>query len=130
MKRFVFSAVTLTLLLSASMALAAVEAPGDMVLRPPEGMEAKKSFVDFSHSIHGAAKIDCVTCHHTWDQKSEISSCSVAGCHDQPGKKGDNSFYMAFHEKQSDISCLGCHKTEKKNGNKNVPVSCKSCHPK
>lgn len=131
MHRFILSTMTLcVLILAAAFAFAAVEAPGDLKLGPPEGMKASKTLVDFSHAKHGDAKVECVTCHHTWDSKSEIKSCAAAGCHDQPGKKGKNAFYVAFHAKKSEASCLGCHKIVKKQGNKVVPVSCKSCHPK
>lgn len=116
------------LIFSSVMAQAATEVPADLILTPPETMRAKKSPVDFSHTIHGAAKIECATCHHTWDGTSNIQSCSASGCHDQDGKRGPNSFYAAFHDKKSEASCLGCHKSVKKQGNANVPTSCKSCH--
>ncbi len=130
MHRFLISTMTLcVLILAAALAWAAVEAPADLKLGPPEGMKASKTLVDFSHTKHSAAKVECVTCHHTWDSKSEVKSCAAPGCHDQPGKKGKNSFYTAFHTKKSEASCVGCHKIVKKTGKK-VPVSCKSCHPK
>ncbi len=130
MHRFILSTMTLSVLvLTAALAWAAVEAPPELKLAPPEGMKATKALVDFSHTKHESANINCVTCHHTWDQKSEVQSCSVSGCHDQPGKKGENTFYAAFHAKNSDASCLGCHKEVKKQG-KDVPVACKACHAK
>ena len=131
MHRFIMTITTLSvLILGSALAWAAVDAPADLKLGPPEGMKATKTLVDFSHSKHDAANIDCVSCHHTWDSKSDIQSCSAAGCHNQKGKKEVNSFYFAFHNKKSETSCVGCHKVAKKNGNKNVPVGCKSCHPK
>lgn len=131
MHRYVLSTMTLcSLLLAASLPTAAENKPVNLILSPPEGVKASKAFVAFPHAQHEAAKLDCVTCHHTWDQKSEVRQCSTSGCHDQPGKKGATSFYAAFHSKKSDASCLGCHKKMKKAGNKAVPVSCKSCHPK
>lgn len=130
MHRFLISTMTLSvLILTAALAWAAVEAPGDLKLGPPDGMKATKTLVDFSHSKHDAAKVECTACHHTWDTKSAVQSCAAPGCHDQAGKKGKNSFYTAFHAKKSEISCVGCHKVAKTAG-KNVPVSCKSCHPK
>ena len=72
-------------ILIATLAWAAPEAPGDLKLGPPEGWKASKPLVDFSHAGHGAAKIDCATCHHTWDGTGEIKGCGTAGCHDQPG---------------------------------------------
>ena len=118
------------LILVAALAGAATDAPADLKLGPPEGMKATKTLVDFSHTKHDAAKIDCTACHHTWDGKSDVKSCATAGCHDQTGKKGKNAFYTAFHSKKSENSCLGCHKIVKKKDGKPVPVSCKACHPK
>lgn len=130
MHRTIISTMTLAvILLTATLAWATVEVPTDMRLGPPEGMKASKTEVAFSHQTHDAAKIECTTCHHTWDGKSDVQSCATAGCHDQKGKKGVHSFYLAFHNKKSEASCLGCHKVMKKQG-QNVPVSCKSCHPK
>lgn len=131
MHRFIISTMTLcVLILAAALAWAAVEAPADLKLGPPEGMKASKTLVEFSHAKHGAANVECATCHHTWDGKSKVQSCAAPGCHDQPGKKGETAFYSAFHAKKAENSCLGCHKIAKKAGKANVPVSCKSCHPK
>lgn len=118
-----------SILFTASSAMALVSAPVDLTIKPPQGIKATKTLVAFSHTIHDGAKVECVTCHHTWDKKSEVKKCSTAGCHDQPGKKGINAFYTAFHKRKSATSCLGCHKDMKKQG-KTVPVACKSCHPK
>lgn len=131
MHRFIMTTMTLcTLLLTSTLAFAAVEAPADLKLGPPEGMKASKALVDFSHTKHDAADVACVKCHHTWDGKTDVKSCAASGCHDQPGKKGVNSFYVAFHSKKSEASCVGCHKIVKKRDKKPVPVSCKACHPK
>jgi hypothetical protein len=131
MHRFIIITMALCVfILTSVLALAAIDAPADMKLSPPEGMKARKAFVDFSHEKHGAAKIDCTTCHHTWDGKSEIQGCSSSGCHDQTGKKGTTAFYTAFHSKKSETSCLGCHKIIKKKEGKPVPVACKACHKK
>ncbi|MBG0789874.1 MAG: cytochrome c3 family protein [Desulfovibrionaceae bacterium] len=130
MQRFVLSILAIcALVLTVSMASAAPECPADMKLTAPEGYKVTKTPVDFSHAKHKAAEIECASCHHTWDGKGEVKSCAAAGCHDQPGKKGENTYYSAFHAKD-DKSCLGCHKAKKKAGNTVVPVSCKNCHPK
>jgi hypothetical protein len=130
MHRFITTLLTFSfLILATTLAQASNTAPMDMKIGPPKSMKATKTLVDFSHDRHGTAKIECITCHHTWDGKNDIKSCSVSGCHDQPGKKGNTAFYRAFHSKKSDSSCLGCHKIVKKGGTP-VPVACKSCHPK
>jgi len=126
-----FLTITLTLLavlLAASLSFAGPKAPGDLHLAPPAAWKASKSSVAFSHSGHAKAKIDCKSCHHAWDGKGPVRSCAAAGCHDQPGKKGERAFYSAFHAK-ADRSCLGCHKSVKAKGG-HAPVACKECHAK
>jgi len=114
-------------------AVIAGNAPADnMVLKAPEGVDMKKSPVDFPHKQHVDAKVDCMTCHHTAESQDAIGGCSVEGCHtdaSKGAKRDPKGFYQAFHSKKSDASCLGCHKKLKKEG-KEVPVSCKDCHPK
>jgi hypothetical protein len=129
MHRFIIAITALCILALAMPVLAAPTAPKDMILGPPAAMKASKDPVRFSHARHDAAKVECVTCHHTWDAAGEIQSCAASGCHDQPGKKGATAFYSAFHAKSAANSCLGCHKAEAKNG-RPVPVSCKDCHTK
>ncbi|KAB1442762.1 cytochrome c3 family protein [Pseudodesulfovibrio senegalensis] len=104
---------------------AATKAPADMVLKAPEGMKMKKTPVAFPHGKHEALLKDCKVCHHTYEGSGDVKGCSSAGCHDQASKKEKMSFYKAFHDKKSKVSCLGCHKAEKKG-----PKSCKDCHPK
>lgn len=131
MHRFVLSTMALAVtILASTLVWAATTAPGDLKIGPPEGWKATKTLVDFSHATHDSAKIDCVTCHHAWDGKSDIQSCATTGCHDQTGKKGNNTFYAAFHNKNADSSCLGCHKKTNKKDKTALPVSCKTCHPK
>ncbi|WP_272700717.1 cytochrome c3 family protein [Desulfovibrio sp. Fe33] len=128
MRRIVITLMALFTFGLAVSAWAAPSAPGDIKLGPPTGMEATKSLVDFPHGRHVKADMECATCHHTWDGKSEIKGCSASGCHDQPGKKEATAFYSAFHAKNTDKSCLGCHKIVKKRDGKPVPISCKQCH--
>ncbi|MEF2230535.1 MAG: cytochrome c3 family protein [Pseudodesulfovibrio sp.] len=123
--------ITLTILavlLAASLAWAGPMAPDDMRLAPPAGWPSTKPCVEFSHASHSDAKIDCTICHHTWDGKGPIQSCSAAGCHDQQGKTGPQALYAAFHAKDAQSSCLGCHKTANARDGANLPVGCKDCH--
>lgn len=103
--------------------LQAVEAPADLTIQAPAGMTATKTPVKFSHKGH--AKIDCKICHH----KGEASQkCASAGCHDSTDPKdktSEKSFYKAYHDMQSERSCIGCHKKEAKG-----PTKCPECHPK
>ncbi len=103
---------------------AATKAPGDMVLKAPEGMKAKKSPVAFPHGKHETMFKDCKVCHHQYSGSGDVKGCAAAGCHDKASKKEKMAFYKAFHSKDK-RSCVGCHKAEKKG-----PKSCKQCHPK
>lgn len=107
---------------------AAPAAPADMVIKhftEPLGKKAQAK-VPFSHTGH--AQTDCKVCHHKWDGSAAVVGCASDGCHtDLKAKKGDASLYMAFHAK-GDTSCQGCHKAQKKAGQKTGPTSCKACH--
>jgi len=102
--------------------LHAVDAPADMTLQAPQGLAATKSPVKFSHKGHAA--IECKVCHHKGDTPQK---CTTAGCHDSTDAKdktSEKSFYKAFHDFQSERSCLGCHKKQQKG-----PTKCLDCHP-
>jgi hypothetical protein len=95
----------------------------------PEGAELRMARVEFDHVPHN--ELDCTQCHHTWDGMSEIKGCSDSGCHsDMVAKKGEGSFYAAFHERTSQISCLGCHNDRSQADKKHGPVKCMECHVK
>ncbi|GAB6037302.1 hypothetical protein JCM15519_18610 [Fundidesulfovibrio butyratiphilus] len=110
----------------------AVEPPKDMVIQAPAGLTATKSPVKFAHAGPGHKALDCKTCHHNWDGKSDKGlKCSDKGCHDNIDmtKKAEvNNFYSAFHKGTSPNSCLGCHRKAKAEG-KNAPIACNACHP-
>ena len=117
---------------------------GVITLAPPEGVESKRSEVEFPHSLHFS--INCQQCHHQWEGDEELNSCSAEGCHDliEAPEKGDGDepilyYKAAFHE-----SCIGCHK-EIKAQNAEIakifsssdarikptgPTGCVQCHPK
>lgn len=123
---------------------------GNIVIEPPESVEPKRSPVEFPHSRHFAS-VDCRTCHHTWQGKELIKSCTTSGCHDvsisptisEPGSVNPDLairyYKTGFHQ-----LCIGCHK-EIKVQNKQLetsfkqlkdtltipgPTSCIQCHPK
>ncbi len=118
---------------------------GILELTPPDGVDAKKSLVEFPHSDHFV--YNCQECHHTWDFSSDLVGCKASGCHDlakapDKSEKADTIAYFkkAFHQK-----CIGCHKAiktinaklenNKTLRSKNItlqktgPTSCKKCHP-
>ncbi|MGM0610261.1 MAG: cytochrome c3 family protein [Thermodesulfobacteriota bacterium] len=108
--------------------LYAVDVPGDMVIKPPEEVKARKAPVEFSHAKHG--DIDCTKCHHMWDGKAEIQPCTDSGCHDifkpKPNERRSIEYYYnAYHEQ-----CYKtCHMDLKKAGKPTGPTSCNDCHP-
>ncbi|MFP4072340.1 MAG: cytochrome c3 family protein [Desulfovibrionales bacterium] len=135
MKKLVISLISGALLCAFVIpSLYAVDVPADMVLKAPEGVEMKQSPVDFSHTTH--ADLECTACHHEWDGESEVQSCSAEGCHDifeakSPKDKRDpRFFYNAWHDRKSEISCVGCHAALKKAGEATGPIGCADCHPK
>lgn len=114
--------------------LSAMEAPGDMVLKAPEGVKARFSPVEFSHDAHSA--LDCESCHHMLAENPDNYNCMSEGCHDLfnptsvEEKKDITYFYNAFHDRRSEHSCLGCHMAKKKAGETTGPLACTQCHPK
>lgn len=110
----------------------AIDAPKDLVLKMPDGMTATKAPVKFAHAGPGHKPLECKTCHHNWDGKSDKGfKCSDKGCHDNfdmTKKTEVNNFYNAFHKGDKPFSCLGCHKKAKAEG-KNPPIVCNACHP-
>lgn len=102
-------------------ALFAADAPkADIVMKFPG--TATQGTVTMSHAKH--AKLKCEDCHHKMKENPKDMKCT--NCHnDLKEKKGDKSYYNAFHAMQSKHSCIGCHK-EMKSG----PTACNKCHAK
>jgi hypothetical protein len=122
---------------------------GDITLAPLS-QTAKRAEVSFPHAVHFSYA--CQKCHHKWDGRSKIKSCSTSECHDlvQAPKTKDNKpvkdrlvniryYKNAYHD-----MCISCHK-EIKIKNKEMeaskasldeslpptgPTSCNKCHPK
>lgn len=109
--------------------------PLELTFKRPSGV-LKTSFVPvtFSHGQHG--NIPCGSCHHMWDGKGPVEGCATAGCHDNLKERQEaTSYFRAFHDKNSETSCLGCHmKTNivrKEKGQKPLsvaPCSNNGCH--
>ena len=92
--------------------------------------------VKFSHEVH-AESIGCDTCHHAprcvichykpTETQSPWASCSTPGCHPDVGRSSDpNSRFMAFHERDSDRSCFGCHTARAEE--QGISQGCLPCH--
>lgn len=84
------------------------------------------------HEMH--LVIDCEKCHHKWQaQKESPGKCTAVGCHDGLDRHSDqeniiNTASFAYHSRDNDKSCIGCHQTEKMAGEKAGPVACSKCH--
>jgi class III cytochrome C family protein len=118
---------------------------GDILLGPPESVEAKKTAVTFPHARHFG--FECKSCHHQWTGTAQIQNCMASGCHDlkTSPKKTDvelpvSKYYKAaFHD-----LCIGCHKKIKMQNKKleaspsildkklpkSGPTGCIKCHPR
>ena len=122
---------------------------GRLALAPPVGVISKRSVVAFPHSQHFS--YTCRTCHHKWDGKTQVKSCTVSQCHDQLssplkmktmsdyGSDSNRYYKYAFHEQ-----CIGCHKGIKTHNVKmersrkrlkeplqtTGPTGCVGCHPR
>lgn len=117
---------------------------GNILLEPPESVEAKKASVNFPHSTHFI--FDCKTCHHKWKGESQIVGCSTSGCHDleKSPKKTKKDLMSKYYKTAFHKQCIGCHKKMKiKNKKmemsyaviktplpKTGPTGCVKCHPK
>ena len=122
---------------------------GNITIKAPEGVEAKRSAVDFPHAQH--FDIACITCHHTWGRTEPISGCMTSGCHDlaelpkaKPGEPRDDESNIAYFKAAYHKMCINCHKENKvknlarqkalttlnKPLPKTGPTSCAECHPK
>lgn len=118
---------------------------GTIELAPPEKVEAKKSLVEFPHSLHFTNK--CQECHHKWDLYSDLSGCMATGCHDlaTPPKKSEKVDAIRYYKRAFHSKCIGCHREIKKKNRalekKAVlsakglelktagPTGCRDCHP-
>ena len=96
-----------------------------MVMNHKELDPHQRPLVQFNHEQH-AAKMDCVQCHHDYDEYrnnkgGEGGVC--ADCHVQNPTDGRLSLLEAFHGQ-----CKGCHEVMQREGKPNTPVTCGECH--
>ena len=77
----------------------------------------KSGPVDFNHHLHQAVVNDCQVCHKDFAQ--------VQGALEAAKKAGDLKKKQVMNK-----TCVKCHRTKKKAGEKTGPVSCKACHQK
>ena len=118
---------------------------GIIVLEPPDSVEAKKTPIEFPHSLHFTHC--CQTCHHEWKGTEEISSCTASGCHDltvSPIKERKDTNPILYYKEAYHTMCIGCHKDirvrnkelemSKKTLTETLPpagpTGCIGCHPR
>nr|AAB82308.1 procytochrome c3 precursor [Desulfovibrio desulfuricans] len=123
--------VGLMILGSATIALSETfEIPESVTMSPKqfEGYTPKKGDVTFNHASH--MDIACQQCHHTVPDTYTIESCMTEGCHDNIKERTEiSSVYRTFHTtKDSEKSCVGCHRELKRQGPSDAPLACNSCH--
>ncbi|MBW2569327.1 MAG: cytochrome c3 family protein [Deltaproteobacteria bacterium] len=89
-------------------------------------IERNRPAAVFPHSLHAdEAGIDCLECHHIYDEAGEniwddSSESECAECHKVEAEGKTMSLMKAFH-----VNCKGCHEKENKG-----PLTCGECHPK
>ena len=88
---------------------------GTILLEPLQGVEAKRTPVDFHHPTHFG--FTCQTCHHTWESLEPIVGCATTGCHDvaeAPTKSEagtiDKDLAARYYKKAYHTLCIGCHR--------------------
>lgn len=114
---------------SASEEREAVAVARTITMAPPEGVEAKQPPVTFSHLEH-AMDHGCGACHHQWEPEKQDVPHACSTCHTNfEQMQGEMSFFKAFHDRQAEASCLGCHgATIKEEGSPAGPIKCNECH--
>ena len=107
--------------ISGSMAVLYAKAPPKKVTL--DQCKKKKPGVAFDHQAHAMKrKIKCKTCHHN----GKHQSCATAKCHlGKAEGKRPGCAEMSLKKNPYHITCIGCHKKEKKKG---APTTCKGCH--
>ena len=120
---------------------------GSITLEAPEGVEAKRSPVEFPHATHFT--YSCNVCHHKWTGTDQFLDCTTSGCHDltrSPKKAGSSEGDAAhrYYKNAYHKSCIQCHQSIKKKNQKLAasgsilrdklpptgPTGCKECHPR
>jgi hypothetical protein len=120
-----------------------------LVLEPLSGAEQHRSPVQFPHATHFSYV--CRRCHHDWNGKTEVQTCTTSGCHDQvktPKNEGvaesSETLPIKYYKKAYHELCIGCHKDIKQKNKelelskktltvelaKAGPTACIKCHPK
>ena len=92
----------------------------------PGGTSPRMS-VMFPHTAHKG--INCMHCHHEVGSDSRYVACTE--CHATPGarERDPMSMFMAFHSKNGDRSCYGCHSQKAQENPAKYGAKFKGCRP-
>jgi hypothetical protein len=122
---------------------------GIIVLEPDESIENKRTPVEFYHSKHFT--FECKECHHKWEGKAKIPTCTTTDCHDSLKSPKRPTKYLSYTDEAIlyykyayHQMCVGCHKEIKIKRKameasytllkdklpKTGPTGCIECHPK
>ena len=101
-----------------------------MILKHKEAGPHQRPLVNFNHELHANDKIDCITCHHDYDQYGnnrggEDKAQSCANCHSNPANPNKRLIPLteAFH-----AQCKNCHESLMKANKASGPIMCGECH--
>ena len=99
----------------------------NLTLTPPEdGMDAERAPVPFDHLQH-SMDYGCGECHHQWDMEKQNEPRTCVSCHnDFETVHGEGSYFGAYHNRQQQRSCVGCH--SKQGEDSAAPLKCPACH--
>jgi len=98
-----------------------------LTLDPPEeGMKAERAPVPFPHLQH-SMDYGCADCHHQWNRQERNVPRTCVSCHDDfETTHGEGSYFGAFHSRQKQRSCVGCHSGQGEESS--APLKCPACH--
>ncbi len=125
MKKLLLISLLITALvgvLTVSM-VAAAKAPADGLAMDYPGAKAKYAPIKFNHSTHAA--LACEKCHHKMNEASDMKCTSCHSDTSKAAKRNPEGYDYAFHNRKSESSCVGCHKSMKSG-----PTKCNDCHTK
>lgn len=107
---------------------------GDKIKAPIEieGGTSPLMTVVFEHKNHTGKGFSCTQCHHIRVNNYAYTTCRSEGCHETPGARDTDtmSMFAAFHSRETDRSCYGCHsKLSAENPDKYPSFQgCRPCH--
>jgi len=103
-----------------------VQLESSILMEPPrDRVEIFRESVQFPHLQH-SMDYGCRKCHHNWDISEQENPSPCITCHnDFETTHGEGSYFGAFHSRQVQRSCVGCHYTD---GGDVAPLKCPVCH--